>query len=124
MTHRVMIVDDDPSVLVTVRNVLKTAGIDCLPAPSGGQCLENIRKGFKGLILLDVMMPQMDGWQTLRAICEMGLDDGNLICMLTAVRNPPPEASDLKDRVMDYMRKPFESQDLIERVHEYLGYVA
>jgi DNA-binding response OmpR family regulator len=124
MKQTVMIVDDDPSVLLTVRSVLKTSRIDCLTAPSGSQCLHHLKQGFKGLILLDVMMPLMDGWQTLRAMCHAGMDEGNLICMLTAVRNPPPEAADLKDRVVDYMRKPFDSHELIQRVQEYLGYMA
>jgi DNA-binding NtrC family response regulator len=123
MTDYVMIVDDDPSVLVTVRNVLKSSGIGCASASSGPRCLEALSKGFRGVILLDVMMPLMDGWETLRAMERRGLVEGNVVCMLTAVRNPPPEAADLKDRVLDYMRKPFEADDLVDRVREYMSYL-
>jgi DNA-binding response OmpR family regulator len=119
-----MIVDDEPAVRFTVEKVLRRAHLQVQSAASGRECLQQLQDGFRGLILLDIMMPGMDGWQTLQSILDNRLAEGNVVCMLTAVQNPGQEMEGLKDCVMDYIRKPFEPDALLERIDQYLAWVA
>jgi len=123
MDKQVMVVDDDPSIRTTVEIVLNTKGHSICVVESGKKCLDKLREGFRGLILMDVMMPEMDGWNTISAIENEGLHGGNVICMLTAVHDPGPELEKLTEYVMDYVRKPFTSEELLEAVDEYIEYV-
>ncbi len=123
MDKQIMIVDDDPSIRSTVEIVLNTKGYSICVVESGKKCLDKLREGFSGLILMDIMMPEMNGWDTIEAIEDEGLHGGNVICMLTAVHDPGPELEKLTESVMDYVRKPFTSEELLETVAEYIAYV-
>lgn len=123
MDTQIMIVDDDPSIRETVEIVLSVGGYSVRVAESGQECLEKLRNGFSGLILMDIMMPEMNGWDTIEAIEDEGLHGGNVICMLTAVHDPSPELEKLTEYVMDYVRKPFTSEELLETVAEHIKYV-
>ncbi|MCP4294555.1 MAG: response regulator, partial [Proteobacteria bacterium] len=90
---------------------------------SGRECLDRLRNGFRGVILMDVMMPELDGWDTIAVIGDEGLHGGNVICMLTAVHDPGPKMEKLTELKMDYIRKPFTSEELLEAVGEYIEYV-
>jgi CheY-like chemotaxis protein len=123
MDKQIMIVDDDPSIRETVEIVLSAGGYSVCVAESGKECLEKLKNGFRGLILMDIMMPEMDGWDTISAIEDEGLHGGNVICMLTAVHDPGPKLEKLTEYVMDYVRKPFTSEELLGTVAEYIAYV-
>ncbi len=123
MDKQVMVVDDDPSVRATIEIVLSTKEYSLCIVESGSKCLDKLREGFKGLILMDVMMPEMDGWDTISAIENEGLHGENVICMLTAMHDPGPKLERLTEYVIDYVRKPFTSEELLETVAEYLEYV-
>lgn len=123
MDKQVMVVDDDPSIRATVEIVLNTKGHSICVVESGEKCLDKLREGFRGLILMDIMMPEMDGWDTISAIENEGLHGGNVICMLTAVHDPGPELEKLTEYVMDYVRKPFTPEELLEAVDEHIEYV-
>jgi len=99
-----MVVDDDPSIRSTVDIILKTSGYSICAVESGQGCLDRLREGFRGLILMDVMMPKMDGWDTIAAIEDEGLYKGNVICMLTAVHDPCPKPGKA-DRVRNGLRE-------------------
>ncbi len=122
MKNQVMVVDDDLSILETVDIVLRSSGYIVAIAKSGHECLAKLRKGYKGLILMDIMMPEMDGWATINAIVNENLLEGCAICMLTAINDPGPEMENLKECVMDYIRKPFTPEELIESVEEFIQY--
>ncbi len=123
MDKQIMIVDDDPSIRSTVEIVLNSKGYSISVVESGKRCLDKLREGFSGLILMDIMMPEMNGWDTIGSIEDEGLHGGNVICMLTAVHDPGPELERLTESVMDYVRKPFTSEELLETVAEYIAYV-
>jgi len=123
MNKQIMVVDDDPSIRETVEIVLGAGGYSICTVASGKECLDRLRSGFRGLILMDVMMPEMNGWDTIAAIEDEGLHGKNVICMLTAVHDPDPQLEKLTESVMDYIRKPFTSEELLETVEEYLAYV-
>ncbi len=123
MTSNILVVDDNPAIRETVRIILNSAGHEIQTADDGTQCLEQLRAGFNGLILMDVMMPELDGWHTIAEMLKENLQEGSIICMLTAVQDPEPELEELKEHVMDYIRKPFTAQELIERVEETVSYL-
>ena len=123
MHDRVMIVDDDAAILRTVKLLMADGGYDVRLAASGEQCLQMLREGFRGLVLMDIMMPGMDGWDTIDAIADQGLMDGNVICMLTALYDPGPKMQRLKKHVLDYIRKPFSREELLAAVEDSLLYV-
>ncbi len=123
MNEQVMIVDDDPSIRETVEIILGAFGYSLCVTESGKECLEKLREGFKGLILMDIMMPEMDGWDTIAAIKEEGLQSENVICMLTAVTDPGPKMEKLTEYVIDYLSKPFTSDELVNAVKEYSEYI-
>lgn len=119
MIRNVMIVDDEPSIRLTVKAVLEPRGFKVTPAASGDECIAELEKGFRGVILMDVMMPEMNGWETIKQIDEKGLREGNLIVMLTAKQDPDAELAQLAEMVTYYIRKPFESAHLVSIVSEY-----
>jgi CheY-like chemotaxis protein len=120
---RVMVVDDEESIRYTVHELLSLEGIETVLAASAVECLEYLRKGFRGVILMDVMMPEMNGWDTIREIQKYGLIEGNIISMLTAIDVPDEQMEGLQEIVVDYITKPFESVELISSVRKYIGYL-
>jgi len=123
MKKNVMIVDDDAHVRVAVRTVLEEAGFRVFNADSGKSCVDHLKAGFKGLILLDIMMPDMDGWDTISAILAGDLFHEIGIVMLTAKDTPDNKMIGLQEWILDYLTKPFESDDLIQKCEYYAGFI-
>lgn len=121
MKRKVMIVDDDPYILITVREIFELEGFEVVTASGGRKCLEELEKGFKGVILMDIMMPQMDGWDTIREIVDSGFIEGNLIATLTAKDVPDQKMEGLQEYVIDYITKPFDAEELVATVEEYFS---
>jgi len=121
--RNVMIVDDDPSILIAVRTLLENAGFEVYAAGSGNDCIEEMKNGFQGVILMDIMMPYMDGWDTIREIVKQGFIDGNVIAIITAKDLPDIKMTDLKDYVIDYIAKPFNPDELVSNVNKYFTHL-
>jgi DNA-binding response OmpR family regulator len=114
----VLIVDDEPDILVLLRLALEAAGYTTVEAADGQEALEVIRASHPDVVLLDVMMPRMDGWATLEHIAETG--EHPRVIMVTA-----KTASRDRDRAMelgadDFVTKPFEPDQLVERMRRVL----
>lgn len=119
----IMVVDDDPSILFTVETILEYANVRVVKAENGFLCLDHLEAGFRGVILMDIMMPEMDGWDTIREILARGLMEGNVISMITAKDVPDKKMEGLEEYVIDYIMKPFEPERLTSAVDQYLSYV-
>lgn len=119
MDAKVMLVDDEEMIRESVSVYLNDAGIGILTAASGSECIDYLKAGFRGVILMDVMMPDMNGWDTIRSIAESDLYDGNIIVMLTAVDTPDSKMDGLQEYVTDYMTKPFDPKELIDSIAYY-----
>lgn len=119
-----MVVDDDVFILEVMEELFKPEGIDVVTAESGDACIAELEKGFKGVILMDVMMPGKDGWETIEEMIARGLADGNIIAMLTAKDVPDSELEPLTEHVIDYITKPFEADEIVTIVKGYLNYLA
>lgn len=117
---QVMLVDDEECIRETVFELLDSEGIDIVTAASARDCLQLLHNGFRGVILMDVMMPEMDGWSTIREIDKAGLLQGNIISMLTAMDVPDERMEGLQEVVIDYITKPFEADYFVAAVRKYL----
>ena len=120
MNTSVMIVDDNDFIRESVEILFNSVGINIVSANGGQECLKQLEEGFRGVILMDIMMPEMDGWDTIRAIVEGGLYTGNIIVMLTAKGEPDNKMEGLQEYVTDYITKPFNPMALIDSV-KYLS---
>ncbi len=123
MSNGVMIVDDNEYVRLTVRAVLQEEGIDVASADSADECLQELENGFRGVILMDVMMPEKDGWDAIKMIVEKDLYEGNIIAMLTAMGEPDEKMQGLQEYVTDYITKPFRNEEFVGTVKEYLNHL-
>lgn len=117
---RVMLVDDEECIRETVSELLSLEGIDVVTVADAKGCLDLLSAGFRGVILMDVMMPEMDGWAAIREIEKAGHMRGNIISMLTAMGAPDERMEGLQEVVIDYITKPFEPDYFIAAVKEYL----
>jgi len=124
MDARMMLVDDEEMIREAVELFLQAEGVDIVTASSGDECLGHLEKGFCGVILMDVMMPEMNGWDTIRKIVENGLYEGNLIVMLTAMDAPDNKMNGIQEYVTDYLTKPFNPDQLLEAIHYYFSLLA
>ena len=116
---RIMLVDDEPDIRATVGAVLEPLEFEVYKAESGQKCIEELESGFRGVILMDIMMPEMDGWTTIREIEAKGLMEGNIVFMLTAKEIPDEDLAELTETVLNYVRKPFKGDYLVSIVEKY-----
>jgi CheY-like chemotaxis protein len=120
----VLVVDDEPTIQFTIERVLAAAGYQVSCVDDGSACLAAVRAGFRGVILMDVMMPGLDGWETIAALAEEGLVDGNAICVVTALNEPEAGMAKVKEHIRDFLCKPFQVPELLAKVAELARLVA
>jgi CheY-like chemotaxis protein len=120
MSNKIMIVDDNEYVRASVEIVCQSVGLELTSAAGGAECLSHLEKGFRGVILMDIMMPEMDGWDTIREIVKKRLFPGNIVVMLTGMGEPDDKMDGLQEYVTDYITKPFGPDQLIESLQYYL----
>jgi CheY-like chemotaxis protein len=106
MVRRLLVVDDSEDIRDLMPMVFTASGWQVETAAHGLECMEVIRQGFEGVVLLDVMMPFMDGWETLRQMRDGGYLEHNRVVMLSALE--PPPLGDLAPCVHGYFCKPFD----------------
>ncbi len=114
----ILIVDDNPKYIA---DALPMYGYDVEVATDGVQALKILQKNNKfDIILLDVMMPNMDGWQTLKAIRSDNKLKHLSVIMLTAVNEESKQVSGLRAGADDYITKPFILPNLLARIEALL----
>ncbi|HUV25230.1 MAG TPA: DUF835 domain-containing protein [Methanomassiliicoccales archaeon] len=113
---RVLIVDDNEDVLDLVSELVASSGYQPITATGGQQCLDSVEQEHPDLILLDINMPDIDGWTVLRKLKEKGLTDEIKVMMLTATTDVGTDIFGLQDVVSGYIRKPFSNRELSERL--------
>jgi CheY-like chemotaxis protein len=112
-TARVLCIDDEPGVVELVSLILKSQNIEVEGASSGQEALESMRRRPPDAVLLDVMMPEMDGWEVYK---QMRADDHlkNIPVIILTARNSSFEEVIARERtgIKDYVTKPFLPNDL------------
>ncbi len=115
--NKVLIVDDDENIVELIRLYMEKDGFTAVTASNGEEALEKFKAQTPSIVILDVMMPGMDGWQVCREIRRMS----NIpIIMLTAKGETFDKVLGLELGADDYMVKPFETKELIARVKAVL----
>ena len=114
---RVLAVDDDADIRGLLRELLERAGYEVLVAASGREGLRMLYAASPDLVLLDVSMPELDGWQTLERIRDVS---DVPVLMLTARAAELEKVRGLKAGADDYVTKPFGRQELLARVEAHL----
>jgi DNA-binding response OmpR family regulator len=117
----VLVVDDDPSVLLLCRVNLELDGFRVLEAADGATALELARAQPPDVVLLDLMLPDVDGWQVLRAL----KDDPQLtavpVVILTARTDDQDKVRSLTSGAAEYMTKPFSPFALAHVIEDVLA---
>jgi two-component system OmpR family response regulator len=117
MSNKILIVEDDPNILETLKYNLGREGYDTLTAVDGVQALETARTSKPDLIILDIMLPKMSGFEVCRILRkEMAVP----IIMLTARDDEIDKITGLDLGADDYMTKPFSMRELMARVRALL----
>ncbi len=117
MAISVLVVEDDPNIRELLQLYLEKDGYAVTLAADGGQGLEKFRAIKPNLVLLDVMMPVMDGWAVCKAIRA---EDSTPVIMLTAKGETDDKVMGLKAGADDYIIKPFEMKELLARIEAVL----
>ncbi|MBR5546193.1 MAG: response regulator transcription factor [Clostridia bacterium] len=115
--QRILLVDDDPNISHLVRLYLEKEGFAVTEAARGDTALESFRKEVPALVLLDVMLPGLDGLQVLREIRKTSKTP---VIMLTAKDETFDKVLGLELGADDYVTKPFETKELVARVKAVL----
>jgi DNA-binding response OmpR family regulator len=114
----VLVVDDDEDLRMLIAAVLEEAGIPVRSAPDGRAALSEMRREMPDLILLDMRMPVMDGWQFCRALDDEGFVRPRIVVVTAA---PDTAAKAAEVRADGSLCKPFDIDRLVAIVREQLG---
>ncbi len=115
--NKVLIVDDDENIVELIRIYFEKEGFTTVTANDGRKALELFKSESPAIVILDIMMPEMDGWQVCREIRKIS----NIpIIMLTAKGETFDKVLGLELGADDYMTKPFETKELVARVKAVL----
>ena len=117
MATSVLIVEDDKHIADLLQLYLEKEGYTVTVAADGGQGLSKFRTNKPDLVLLDVMMPVMDGWAVCRAIRA---ESQTPVIMLTAKGETDDKVAGLKQGADDYITKPFEMKEVLARIEAVL----
>jgi len=117
MAKKILIVDDEPQIVEICRDYLKAAGYDIVTASNGSKGLTLARREKPDLIVLDLMMPEMDGLDVCR---EIRRESNVPIIMLTARVEETDKLIGLELGADDYITKPFSPRELVARVRVVL----
>lgn len=117
MPTKVLIVEDDGNIAELLHLYLEKEGFDTMVAADGGKGVELFRSFRPDLVLLDIMLPVMDGWSVLKKIRE---GDKTPVIMLTAKGELNDKVQGLEGGADDYIVKPFEMKEVLARIHAVL----
>ncbi|MDP3984131.1 MAG: response regulator, partial [Acidimicrobiia bacterium] len=120
MSERILVVDDDPDILQVVKINLELEGYEVDTAEDGREALDKAIADPPQLILLDIMMPRMDGLTALRRIRSHGTTGNTSVILLTARGLPEDRVRGLELGADDYITKPFNIGELVARVKAVL----
>ena len=117
MKNKILIVDDERNIVELVRLYVEKEGFDAVCAYTGNESLEIFRSENPDLIILDLMLPETDGWQICREVRKTSQVP---IIMLTAKSDTFDKVLGLELGADDYMTKPFDAKELLARVKAVL----
>ena len=117
---RILVVDDQEDILQTTAIILRKDRHEVVTASDGLQAIDAVRAGRPDLILLDIEMPRMDGWETLRLLRLEETTRNVPVAMFTILFDVKEKIRALKYGAQEYITKPFEMDDLLTRIQRIL----
>ncbi len=120
MPKKILIVDDEPSIIVPVQFLMEQNGYDVMVAFSGEEAMEIIAEKKVDLILLDIMLPVIDGFEVCQRVRENPLWNKIKIILLTALGSDANVEKGIALGADAYITKPFSNVDIVEKVKELL----
>ena len=121
-SKRVVCIEDEPEMIDLVRLILGRKGFEVIGANGGIEGLDTVRRERPDLVLLDLMMPDMDGWEVYQQIKADASLRGIPVVVVTAKAQSIDKVLGLHiAKVDDYITKPFGPQELLESVEKILG---
>jgi len=120
-SRRVLVVDDQEDIREMARLVLTGAGYEVATASTGREGLRLARETTFDLVLLDINMPGLDGWATLRLLRADEVHDDLAVAMFSVKSEVRDKIAGLKDGAIDYITKPFGVDELVNRVSRILA---
>jgi two-component system, OmpR family, response regulator VicR len=121
-TGKVVYIEDEPEMIDLVRLILSRKGYEVIGAGGGREGLEVIRQKLPDLVLLDLMMPDMDGWDVYQQMKAVDTTRDIPVIVITAKAQSIDKVLGLHiAKVDDYISKPFSPQELVDRVEKVIG---
>jgi len=117
---KILVVDDEPDILEFLSYNLEKEGFSVETAENGKQALEKAKKNHPDIVLLDVMMPEMDGIETCRTMREMPQFENTIIAFLTARTEDYSQIAGFETGADDYISKPIKPRVLVSRLKALL----
>ena len=119
---RVVCIEDEPEMIDLVRLILGRKGFDVIGADGGIEGLEKVKREKPDLVLLDLMMPDMDGWEVYQQIkADPDIKDIPIVIVTAKAQSIDKVLGLHIAKVDDYITKPFGPQELLESVEKILG---
>lgn len=118
MAKKILVVDDDSDMVEILKSLLEIKGYDVIKAFNGQEALNKTKQQKPDFILLDIMMPIMDGWETCRRLKACKKTSRIPIAVLTARVDSQDREKAFKLGADDYITKPFDPDELLERIKE------
>jgi len=116
---KIMVVDNEPDIVDLTRTVLEIGGYQVIPAYSGEECLNKINEEEVDLILLDIMMPGMSGWDVFNRIKQQNIDIKVAFMSVLEISEKRKQVL-LDEGLSDYIMKPFDKDTLLDKVDKML----
>jgi len=117
MSAKILIIEDDKIMMSSTAMVLvETGGCEVVTAMGGAEGLELARRESPDLILLDIMMPEMDGWEVLKHLKADAITAPIPVLIFTAYELDPSKRDTVRDETKGLVRKPFEPEELVDIV--------
>lgn len=121
MTHKILIADDEPNIVISLEYLMKREAYEVTVARDGQEAIDAILRERPDLVLLDVMMPRKTGFEVCQEVRANEQIKDTLILMLTAKGRETDVAKGLALGANAYITKPFSTKELMRRVREMLA---
>jgi len=119
--EKILVVDDEPDIVKLITLKLVNEGFKVFGANDGQEALKKVAEEKPDLIILDISMPKMDGWEVCEKLKAQPESKDIPIIMLTALGYIAEEFKGLQMGAIRYIKKPFDADDLITAVYQVLG---
>lgn len=118
---KIMVVDDEEPLLILLKEVLENEGFNVITAKSGMECLKKLKKVKPDIIIMDMMMPTMSGYDTIKKIRENPKTKNLRVIILTvSVIEEVSKFQLSKYKILDYINKPFDIKEIVKTIKKYV----